>query len=1290
MALKVDNTPTYNGTLKVVNNYPTATVKVVQNYGTQTPNYNPQKTVNPQPQAGAKYVQSTATPKQINQAQVQAQWAQQQAEALRQEQERLAYEKLQRVNTFKSNVDVKTNDWKAKVAGAVGLGGVLAQWRKRNGAGALSYDLNGSANDIEGARRYLEREMSKRIAEFEKNPTQENYNNLLAWSNQQDQWFGSTIKNFNVANATISDQYNAPFKGKASNFGRTVTALVNTVGAPAKVAWNAGMWAINQPSRLINTAKNYVNPNNLRQYYDGTELKGGSRSLRWAYNASKDQRIVGRSKADEQAQLEQLRQSMARQNGGTNIFGTSTTSGFLRGGSLDRFRIKYGDDLANLALDPVNWIGAGTSVKARTLLGNSKVGTRLSELLKTAKNRFTPSLFSEYISPSEKMYKLGQMLNASKRAYTAKAITNNDKANELLKSIQSYFDNVSTYKVAKRGLGKLDKQVKSIDVSSLPKVLDTSYRHGFFADIQNKSDLHKAIFIRAVKNNFRITPTDMLRYVGKNNRKMIGLVKKDLQDYKSISGAWHKADGTPYRKGYLPSVVTGTYDPRMARNGKGFLQPQDLELALKNREMMSNLGLISGKARDLHLRSLKKLQGLYGTVSDLQKMQKSSMYAMATELGISIKGLTKKKAWDQLAGHSGNNIGMYKSLRRDARLATQDKRLVQQNYDRYIAKLTPEKNKKRLIGAPNAIWKSAVTALTPGWYLNNAITNEIVGGSAGGWRFFAEQLKHLNPLGKSARLAEKGTLPKELYSNVAEGLGLHTVGRFGSKVENSARIPLFKALKKQGLSDNQALKVVNEHLFDYKTRNIDRPIKTLLPFWLWSKGLTKLGGTMWYKNPRGMSGFNILNRKLEQDYNQAQSSNSSYVDDATGQTVTVDRKDKLKGKLKIGKNTWLDTNWLPFTPDRASQFGVSPYVSATGELLSGENKFGKNTSLLKTFSDRTSATRLIEATFRGTGIKKWFSANGYGKEQQGADPTAPNYNKYLDNKPDRTRAIKSFFGVPGVTKYDPNEFTFRNNMQAFNTEFFATNWDKLKQENYADAIQKQKDMAKKYGLTWDQVEQDWGKYDTATSKNTKALKQQSYSDLAQFWNDWYPKKGNARNDVVRSYYAKSDANPYRKFPVLKGNDKIAGTADDKLLSPKTIRDSHAVQVNGKWFKSQASADRYFGAKRTAVNVNGKWFKTADSARKYTEAQAKKDFWNKYWGTTDKNERLAMLNANPQYKKVDLPTTKEGWDLFKAKNKADKQARMRTLAGFNIIEARTKTLTVAPLKFNRQKKIAFKL
>lgn len=1331
MALKVSNSPTYTGTLKVVNNYPTATLKVTQNYGNQAPNYNPQaQNYNPQP---ARQVQSTYNPQRtatqaqinatnqarINQQQADA-WARQQAENLRIEQERLAYEKLVRKNTFNSTVDVKKNDWKAKTAGAIGLGGVLAQWRKRNGAVKLGNDLNLSADEIEQAIRHFEREADKRKRAYEANPTEANYGQLIAWANEQEKFFGDTVKNFTTANDSLSKQANEKFTGKASTLGRGITKVANVVGTPAKKAWNAGMWVINQPARLVNTAKNVINPNNLRQYYGGAELKGGKRDIRWAYNASKDQRILGRSKADEQAQLANLQKSLDRQraNNGRNIFGTSTSSGFMRGRGFDRARILYGDDLANVLVDPANWIGAGTVAKGKSALKNTKFGgqltSKLSEITRKTRKKFVPTLSKlgdTYRSPREKMFDLATKFKDSRTALITKQAGAVEKARNKGGTISDFFDQLSTYKIGKKITNKADEGLEKIGGSPYDNIAQsTEYRHDFIKSIGQKSDIHKVLFSRGVDNGYKIKTLDRLRYIGKQNRAMMQSVERDLDTYKPIAEEWRKADGiktnrfTREGRGYLPKVIGRGYNPALKRRFKGLTDPNDLEPALYNREFMSGLGQQSGAKRD-NVEQLRKR--LYDQLKTGKGMKRTAVIAMATELGIKTteRGvkLSGKALFDRIFAKVGNLKGEQRNFYRDARLAKADKDEVLKNQERYGAilngKYEKQHTRKRVVGFPNTVWKSLVTMGTPGWYLNNAVTNEIVGTSAGGFRFLGEQLKHLNPLNKAQRLAEKASLPKGVGSDIAEGLNVGKVGRFGSMVENSARIPLFKAMKKQGLSDDEALKVVNNHLFDYKTKNWDRPIKGVLPFWLWSKNLTKLGATMPFNNPRGANAFNYLNRKIETDYNNAPSDPTAYKDDATGQTVSFDRKQKLAGKLKIGKNKWLDTNWLPFTPDRASQFGFNPYLAGAGEALSGENKFGDVTTLAKTVTDRTSASRWIKALSEKPGTKKWFSASGYGKEQQGSDPTAGNYNKYLDPKPTANKARNSFFGIPNVTTFDPSSNTFRNNMAKFNKEYFAIDWKTLKTEDYKGAIAKQDELAKKFGLTWDQVVSDWSKYDTKTASNTKAQKDVAYSDQNKFWNDWYPQTRNGRNATVRQYYKDQTAkhNPYTMYPVLKGNDKIKGTADDKLLSPSTVKDSYAVQVGGKWFKSQASADKYYAgrarytaSRKNVIQADGKYFKNADSYNRYVEGKAKKDFWSNYFSLTDKKARRALLEANPKYNQfASTMKTQAEWDQLKSFSKMSKQNRMRSISGFRQKEVNMKTFTVPPIKFGRNKKIAFK-
>ena len=1381
MALKVSNTPSYTGTLKVVNNYPTTALKVTQNYGYQRPNYNPQPAVNPQPQAGARYVQSTYRPQttanqqQINQAKVQQEWARQQAEALRIEQERLAYEKLVRKNTFNSTVNVKTNDWKAKVSGAVGLGGVLNQWRGRDSAIKMGNDLNLSAQEIEQAIKHFERELNRRANDFDKNPTQENYNALLAWYNQQEKFFGDTIQNFNTSLEQVNRQASKPFTGKAVNLGRTVTSLANKIGTPAKVAWNAGLWAVSQPSRLVNTAKNFVNPNNLRMYDDGNELKGGKRDLRWAYNASKDQRIFGRGKADEKAQMERLQKTLDRQraNGGTNILGTSTTSGFLRNGEFDRLRILYGDDLANVLADPANWIGAGTVVKGKNAIKTTKFGGKITskfdDILKGAKNKLAPTLGKDilpskfgksdpkklfptiggiYRSPREKMFDLAQVFKASKAGLVEKSDKAVRNAKFIGDNLSDFFDNLNSYKLGKTITDTTDKKITDIAGSPYDRAYQsTELRHDFIGKLTQKSGVHKQLFINAIKNGYKIPTIDRLRYIGRQNKVLLSQVKSDVDEYRKMAKEWQIADGikanrfTRKDRGYLPYVTDAPYNPAIKRKRRGELDINDLEIALKNRELQSALPMQSGIKRS---RIVEMRKQLYKTLSTGRGIKKQAIQAMSWELGVPLKyrgaSKTGKQLFNDFFAKVGNLKGQQRGLYRDANLNMSDKVLgrrwvdgkpvdtgkwitrnghtfyrepgtylqksnstaLYENKQRYLAKLNKQHTKKKAIGFPQGIWKALVTVGTPGWYVNNAITNELAGIAGGGLGFLGQQLKHINPLLRTQRKVEKASLPKGVYSEIADGLNLGKAGRFGSAVENSARIPLFKAMKKQGLSDADALKVVNNHLFDYKTHNWDRPVKAVLPFWLWSKNLTKMGATLPFHNPRGANMFRYANDKMNRDYANAPSDQTAYTEDSTGETVEFDRKQKLKGKMRIpGTNKYIDTSWLPFTADRASQYGVNPYISATGEFLSGENKFGDQTSRLNVFTDRTSQTRYLKARFYDQpGIRRWFSKEGYGKEMQGADPTASNYNKYLDPTPNKNRARNAWLGIPNITTYDPSQNVFRNNIAKFNKEYFAIDWDTLRKEDYEGAIAKRDELAKKYGMSWDQVLADWGKYDTSTAKNTKALKESAYSDLNKFWKEWYPLKDrtdinytNARNQVVRDYFGKihNGQNPYRQYPVLKGNDKIKGTADDKVLTTATVKDNTAVKVGGKWFKSKASADKYFAyrnKKKNVVQSGGKFFKSAESYQRYVAGQAKKDFWTKYYAT-DKAGRRKLLDDNPQYNQFGTPKNQEEWDRIKALAKLGKKERMRTISGFAQKEVNMKTFTVPPIKFARTKKIAFK-
>jgi len=1404
MALKVSNTPSYTGTLKVVNNYPATTVKVVQNYGgMQGSSYNPQPAGAYKPQP-AKQVQSTyrsqttANQQQINQARVQQEWARQQAEALRIEQERLAYEKLVRKNTFNSTVDVKKNDWKAKVAGAVGLGGVLSQWRGREGAIKLGNDMNLSHQEIEMAYNHMLRLRDQYQAEYDKDPTEVNWQKLQAQVAGLNKFFLDTTDNYNNTIQSLNQQANKPFTGKAVNIGRTLAPVMEKVTWPVRKAWDITLKASDFVSRPINFIGNLNTPGRTI-YNDDLSSKTLKPGIKNAWNATQTQRNFNNrpwvdiklTQADKErmfgAEATKKAKYWAELDGKKiNWYGGKSKGDPLKNPEL-KDRQYWLDTLADdynrshrfynsikeLALDPLNYFGAGEVILAKNAIKGTKFGgkfsTKLDDILKGAKNKLVPTLGKDilpskfgksdpeklfptiggiYRSPREKMFDISKVLKASSDTLISKSDIAVNKAKFIGDNLSDFFDNHSSYKIGKKITDTTGKRLEDIAGSPYDRAYQsTELRHDFIGNLTQKSALHQQLFINAVKNGYKIPTIDRLRYIGKQYRPFLAQVKSDVDEYRKMAKEWQKADGikpnrfTRKDRGYLPYVTDAPYDPALKRKRKGNLDIADLEMALKNRELQSALPMQSGIKRS---RIAEMRKQLYKTLSTGRGMKKQAIQAMSWELGVPLKdrGASKsgKQLFNEFFAKVGNLKGQQRGLYRDANLNMTDKVLgrkkvngeyvdtgkwitrkghtfyrepgtylqksnrtaLYENKQRYLSKLNKENTKKKVIGFPQGVWKALVTVGSPGWYLNNAVTNELAGIAGGGLGFLGQQLKHINPLLKTQRKVEKALLPKGVYSEIADGLNLGKVGRFGSAVENSARIPLFKAMKKQGLSDADALKVVNNHLFDYKTHNWDRPVKAVLPFWLWSKNLTKMGATLPLHNPRGANMFGYANNKLNSDYANAPSDQTAYKDDSTGLTVDFDRKEKLKGKMRIpGTNKYIDTNWLPFTADRASQFGVNPYISAISEFLSGEDKFGNPTSRLKTFTDRTTQTRYLKARFYDKpGISRYFSPDGYGKEQQGSDPTASNYNKYLDPTPNKNRARNAWLGIPNITTYDPSQNVFRNNIAKFNKEYFAIDWDTLRKEDYEGAIAKRDELAKKYGMSWDQVLADWGKYDTSTAKNTKALKESAYSDLNKFWKEWYPLKDrtdinytNARNQVVRDYYKKigESRNPFRQYPVLKGDDKIMGTADDKLLSPKTIKDNTAVKVGGKWFKSQASADKYFAyqnKKKNVVQAGGKFFKSAESYQRYVAGQAKKDFWTKYYAT-DKAGRRKLLEDNPQYNQFGTPKNQEEWDRIKALAKLGKKERMRTISGFAQKEVNMKTFTVPPIKFARTKKIAFK-
>jgi hypothetical protein len=109
--------------------------------------------------------------------------------------------------------------------------------------------------------------------------------------------------------------------------------------------------------------------------------------------------------------------------------------------------------------------------------------------------------------------------------------------------------------------------------------------------------------------------------------------------------------------------------------------------------------------------------------------------------------------------------------------------------------------------------------------------------------------------------------------------------------------------------------------------------------------------------------------------------------------------------------------------------------------------------------------------------------------------------------------------------------------------------------------------------------------------------------------------------------------------------------------------------------------------------NPQWAKTKTDKPK-SEKQLAYEFWQKYYAESDPEKRKNLINANPQYNKSDAPTTKEGWQALKSKNKRVLQGKARSIFGFSQKEADLMGIAkIKALRFQNKgatRKVVFKV
>ena len=404
---------------------------------------------------------------------------------------------------------------------------------------------------------------------------------------------------------------------------------------------------------------------------------------------------------------------------------------------------------------------------------------------------------------------------------------------------------------------------------------------------------------------------------------------------------------------------------------------------------------------------------------------------------------------------------------------------------------------------PTKVWKKAVLALRPAWYVNNELYNTQAAVLAGGSRALVEKVKMISP---RYRFNALNDLPAGVRSNIANEAGKGRLGRFATKQEDWSRIAAFKAAKRSyGLTDEQALKRVNRYLFDYKTANWERPIKTAMPFWSFQKNLAKAAVQMPFDRPTAAIGYNRLDQYQQTQFDREfektvpELTKLGYSEDEI-QAMKKENAKYFKGRLKIG-DRWYTTPFNANSEKGLTNAGINPWISAAQEISTSTDQFGrviggKEAGFWRRFSSKFPQMELgrqLKQTFdlkRGTLRpetnyigKPGHEGFGLGKTKQGYDPNKSNYVASMDPSNKLGRNALAFAGVPSSMQFDTQSFIKTKKLAKLTGEYFKLD---TKGQTFDQAEAQRLALFDKFGVTPDDFYKGvLAKYD---SDNTKRIK----------------------------------------------------------------------------------------------------------------------------------------------------------------------------------------------------------
>lgn len=634
------------------------------------------------------------------------------------------------------------------------------------------------------------------------------------------------------------------------------------------------------------------------------------------------------------------------------------------------------------------------------------------------------------------------------------------------------------------------------------------------------------------------------------------------------------------------------------------------------------------------------------------------------------------------------------------------------------------------IRKPIDVWKKSVLKYNPSWTVNNIGWNVPASALSGGPRALSESVRLLKGSNWKAAMAD---IPDAVKTNLANEIGsTGKLNAFYNRIENHSRVAAFRAAKSSGLDDAAALKRVNKYMFDYKTKNWERPLKAVLPFWAWNKSIAKASAVMPFDRPLAAKAYNELDRHQQTAFDTEfqkwvpQLRQLGYSDQEIADIKNQKQK-FYKGRMNIGNDNWISTPFNPLSGKGQSGVGFNPYLTAGTEASLAQDSFGNKVSgkdasylnrLTTKFPQVNLANKSIAALRVAQGIykpsKMWIGkagsdGTGLSKERQGYDPTKPNYDKSMDPRSSLGQSALAFLGVPGSIKFSGDELIRQKTLQKATESYFAL---KTKDMDFADKTAAQQAVFDKYGLTADQFYKGvLSKYDSANTQRIKGLKESAAVANKSLFEQYAAQPTGTRNVWATNKLRElNDQNYFNDNPFKKSFKYISPAtiqkADKQTLVQKAIKTGDWSSYRAKYglsakqqlhAKATASGDwtawesKYGRSEKALARdkalKNGDWTAYANAygvSKKSTpyqldgkffktaESMAKYKegkFWEKY-ATASKSARKSLLATNPQFNHRANWTT-EQWDIWKADTKAKQVAVARSWGDFAANQDRNK-------------------